>query len=214
MKRIWYSLAKLWVVLAMVFSGAIGCNDSDGGPDTSNIGDNDINTVVCIGDSVTFGTGLPSAQSYPAQLAGLTGKRVINSGVPGETSGSGAGRVGGQLGRHNPAFLLIIYGANDIIRGTGIDRLAANVRSMVQQAKANQTIPVVGSITPMFGARSTFNPTIDTANGLLRSVAKEEGVDYVNINSSMQDEGLFADGLHPTAAGASIIASKFEGQVQ
>ena len=214
MKRIWDSLTKLLVVLAMIFSGAIGCNDSDGGPDTSNIGDNDINTVVCIGDSVTFGSGLPSAQSYPAQLAGLTGKRVINSGVPGETSGGGAGRVGGQLGRHKPAFLLIIYGSNDIIRGVSLEELAGNIRSIVQQAKANQTIPVIGSVTPMFGVRSTFNPTIDAANQLLRTVAKEEGVDFSNFNSSMQDAGLFSDGLHPTAAGASIIASKFEGQVQ
>jgi lysophospholipase L1-like esterase len=66
----------------------------------------------------------------------------------------------------------------------------------------------------MFGVRSTFNTTIDAANQLLRTVAKEEGVDFSNFNSSMQDAGLFSDGLHPTAAGAGIIASKFEGQVQ
>lgn len=214
MKQIWYSLTKLLVVLAMVLSGGIGCNDSSGGSGFSDVGDNDINTVVCMGDSITLGSGLPSAQSYPVQLAGMTGKRVINSGLSGEASGGGAGRVGGQLGRHKPGFLLIMYGANDVIRVRPLGELAANVRSIIQQAKANQTNPVVGAILPMFEARSIFNPTIVAANELLRAVAKEEGVDFVNLHSSMQDPGLYLDGLHPTAAGANIIASKFEGQVQ
>ncbi len=209
-----FGVHLVWACI-LVFGGMVGCNDSgDGGPDTSNIGDNDLNTVVCLGDSITFGIGIPSAQSYPSQLAGLTGKRIINAGVSGETSGGGVGRVQGQLNRHSPAFLIAMYGANDIINGLSATGAAENLRKIVQVCKANQTIPILATVTPMFGARTVFNPTIDSANEQIRAMASEEGVDVVNLNAAMQDEGLFADGLHPNAEGAALIAARMQAQVQ
>lgn len=216
MKRIRLLGVRLLWVCVLMFGGMVGCNDSgDDGPDTSDIGDNDLNTVVCLGDSITFGTGIPSSQSYPSQLAGLTGKRVINAGVPGETSGSGAGRAQGLLNRHSPAFMIVLYGANDIIKGMSRAAIAENLRRIVQACKANQTIPILATITPMFGPHAVFNPSVDAANEPIRAMAKEEGVDIVDLNAAMQDPGLFnRDGLHPNAAGAALMAARFQGQVQ
>jgi hypothetical protein len=38
--------------------------------------------IVCIGDSVTMGWGVADTETYPAQLAQLSGAEVINAGMP------------------------------------------------------------------------------------------------------------------------------------
>ncbi len=70
-------------------------------------------SIVCLGDSCTFGLGVDDAETYPARLAGLTGKSVLNAGVPGFTAFQGRRLFEELLGRFSPEVVLVQFGWND-----------------------------------------------------------------------------------------------------
>ena len=176
------------------------------------IGDNDPNTLVAIGDSITAGTLV--SVSYPSRLSGILGKNVVNAGVPGALSSSAGGQAQSAMGR-NPAYLLIMFGTNDVFREIDPGTVAANVRAAVRVAKANSTIPVVATIPP--NLRSEFqNGLVNSYNSRLRSMAASEGALLANVNGEFgSGSGLIQDdGFHPNDTGTQIIAFTFADAVR
>jgi len=92
--------------------------------------------VLAFGDSLTYGTGAGSEESYPSVLAQLTGLQVINAGVPGEVTADGLARLPGLLERHRPALVILCHGGNDMLRRLGADTVYSNLEAMVEQAHA------------------------------------------------------------------------------
>ncbi len=71
-------------------------------------------TILCVGDSHTFGTPLPSQDVYPAQLkerlnAGRIDRRarVVNLGIPGQNSVMVANRLEGQINYYQPDLIIV-----------------------------------------------------------------------------------------------------------
>jgi lysophospholipase L1-like esterase len=77
-------------------------------------------TVICLGDSNTFGEGLSYTQAFPALLEGLLRKRcpelniaVINAGIRGNTAVMGLERLTNDVLAHRPRIVISAFGAND-----------------------------------------------------------------------------------------------------
>ncbi len=186
-----------------------GCED-DGGS-SHNFGDNNKNIVVCIGDSITEG-------GYPAHLAALLkGKTVLNLGIGGTVSIDGVARINHALTVHKPGYICILYGANDVIHGMNLDAAAENIRFMIQQAKANKTIPIVGTVTPATGNHGYMQGGIDSLNPKIKQVVKQEKAKLADLYAAMSgnpDLYLLDDGLHMNDAGNSKLAAIFRKKIK
>jgi len=107
--------------------------------------------ILAFGDSLTFGTGAKSeTESYPAVLQQLTGRSVVNAGIPGEISAAGLKRLPNVLAEVKPALVILCHGGNDILRRLDKRQLANNLEQMVQLIKASGADVVLVGV-PTFG---------------------------------------------------------------
>ena len=188
-----------------------GCDDGGGGGGGvgNDVGDNDPNLYVAIGDSIT-------KAGYPAVLGSMLGKPVVNRGIGGSVSADGAAETPGILSALNPGYLLILYGANDVTRGHSAAATIGNLRSIIQSCKANKTVPVIATLTPMFFEHQTFHAAASATSELIRQLAREEDVALADLEKAFNDQSKYmeADGLHPNAAGTQLIAETFYDVLQ
>lgn len=117
---------NLLVALFLVLSG---CADYKLPPLAENA------RILAFGDSLTLGVGVPPAQSYPAILARLSGREVINAGVSGETTAQGLERLPELLERHQPALLILFQGGNDVLKNVPAETVKANLGRMIEMAQ-------------------------------------------------------------------------------
>ena len=199
--------------LALLLVGCLtACEDSGGGGggDVGDVGANSPEVYAAVGDSITYG-GNGGGAPYPPRLAAITGKTVNTHAVPGEDSGSAVGAVGNILANDKPAALLILLGANDVISGVGHNTTVNNLRNIVQQAKANNTVPVVATLTPMIDGHELWGGSVQALNNLIRDMASSEDARLVDLEAEFgTGEGLLlGDGLHPNEVGNQVIAEAF-----
>jgi lysophospholipase L1-like esterase len=185
-----------------------------GGGGLGDIGDNNPNLYVALGDSTTDGNN-GGGDPYPPRLASMTGKTVNNMAAQDESSGAAASKAGGVLASQKPAALLFQLGAVDLINGRSIDSVIGNLRSIIQQCKANKTVPVVATLQPMIGLHSRWSGVTKDLNNQIRALASSEGARLADVESSFGDgSGLILDdGLHPNEKGNQIMAEVFKGQL-
>jgi len=100
--------------------------------------------IICIGDSLTQGYGVPSSANWVAITNKIEGVEVINKGINGDTTGGVVERFKKGVFYGKPNFVFIIGGANDIIVGNNLGSVQANIMAMVHQAYYNKIIPIVG----------------------------------------------------------------------
>lgn len=104
---------------------------------------NDDSTIVCFGDSLTYGHGADSlTESWPALLQKRVTIPVINSGRNDDTTTDGLERFAKDVTEHNPAVLVIDFGGNDLYspaKKNSIKKIEANFRKMLEQVDFNNT---------------------------------------------------------------------------
>jgi acyl-CoA thioesterase I len=166
--------------------------------------------IVCFGDSITAGYGVDPGHSWPDDLQQHLDThgyqyRVLNFGVSGATTKDGVTRLPQVLATH-PQIVVVEFGGNDGLRGLPITSTRANLDQIIQTLQgAGIQVALVGIVMP-----PDYGP--DYANAFKETftlAAKKFNVPLFpfvllhvyNIPGAMQ-----ADGIHPTAKGAGIIA--------
>jgi lysophospholipase L1-like esterase len=206
--------------LAVLLTVGSGCSKDD---QKNDFGDNDTSIVVAIGDSITFGKhdgGLETCDhayrnlvGFCPRLQGLTGKTVGNEGECGETSYGGLDKIESVLQRWRPSVILIDYSPNDLPYGASAT--IANLRGMIAAARANKTVPVLGTLVPAVGDHEGWEPYIEDVNARILALCSEEKLSCADhykafVNDPGFKESPYAlldeDGLHPNSAGYTLMA--------
>jgi len=175
-----------------------GCTDST--PQLPPLQENTV--ILAFGDSLTFGTGASENQSYPAVLSQLTGRTVINAGIPGEVSAQGRERLPALLDRYRPQLLLLCHGGNDLLRRINTTITQANIEAMVDAA-IQRNIPVL-----LIGVPKPGLLFLDTAE-IYSEIAEKYKLVYEGeiLPDVESDSALKSDQIHPNADGYQRIAA-------
>jgi lysophospholipase L1-like esterase len=153
--------------------------------------------VVMLGDSITEGGNW-------AEL--LPGIKVINRGIAGDTSSGVLARLSEVIAR-KPKLVFIMVGVNDLKRfESRPEVIAGNIKELVDRLQESHITPVVQSILFVGEAhKPDINPAIRQLNALLRIVASEASVPFLDVNAVLAPGGILADqftydGAHLTGA--------------
>lgn len=168
--------------------------------------------VLILGTSLTAGLGLDPSESYPSAIQRIADSvgvavEIINAGLSGETS-AGALRRADWLLSQPAEIVMVETGANDGLRGLDPDSTAANLRAIVQRVK--ERAPAARLLIVQMEAPPNFGPAYtDKFRRIFPTVAQETGsllvpflLDSVAGVTTLNQP----DGIHPTEAGARIVA--------
>ena len=168
--------------------------------------------IIFFGDSLTAGYGLSEDEAYPAIIQNKLLENhldavVVNSGVSGDTTAAGLGRLDWSL-KVTPDIFVLALGANDGLRGIPPLVTKTNLEKIIDRVRENSPgvkIVLVGMELPTnLGTdyRKNFS-------AVFPSIAKEKNVEFIPflLSGVAGDKALNqSDGIHPTAEGQKIVA--------
>ena len=156
--------------------------------------------ILAFGDSLTFGTGATLTESYPAVLERLVGRRMVNSGIPGEVTAEGLYRLPEVLEKEKPALLILCHGGNDLLRRLDKQQTANNLRAMIRLAQERGVAVVIIAVPSPGIALSPPSFYRETAAEM--KIPLEENT----LTMVLSDGTLKSDYIHPNAAGYRRLA--------
>ena len=182
--------------------------------------------VACVGDSVTYGFGIPNrgVYNYPAQLQCLLGDGycVNNYGYSGRTASDSGDRpyraenLYQKALAFQPDIVVVMLGSNDskpynwdpaAVRA-GYGALLDDFAALESKPKLYVVIP-----TPAFPVNGTVKYDIDNVvideelTPLMLGIAAGRNLPAIDIHTVFSGrDDLFLDGCHPNRDGAKLFA--------
>ena len=166
--------------------------------------------LVCFGDSITAGHGLPEGQSFPDALQRQLDSqgyhyKVINQGTSGATTKDAVASLPVILRLH-PEVVIVEFGGNDGLRGLPLEQTRRNLDQVLTSLEAAHIRVLLAGITlpPNYGP-----DYVQSFDQVFRALAAGHHVafvpmiykDLIHVSGTIQQ-----DGIHPTAKGSEIIA--------
>lgn len=171
-------------------------------------------SILFLGDSLTEGYRLTSAESFPSIIQQKLKKeglnyKVINGGISGDTTGEALARVDGLFRAHSNIQVLIIFlGANDAFNQIDPAVMKRNLEEIVDRARSYVPgldiylvrFPAMHVMSPSYGRRfeNAFRETSEAKNIQLMPFFLE-GV-------FLKPHLALPDGVHPNAEGMALVA--------
>ncbi|GEB71954.1 MULTISPECIES: arylesterase [Pseudoalteromonas] len=168
------------------------------------------NTILILGDSLSAAYGLKQEQGWVKLLqdkydAEQSNIELINASISGETSGGALRRLDALLEQYEPTHVLIELGANDGLRGFPVNKMQANLTSLIEKSQAANAMTALMEIyiPPNYGPRyskmftDSFTQVSENTNAYL--------MDFFVLNIAGQSDLMQNDGLHPNKKAQPLI---------
>ena len=156
-------------------------------------------TLLCLGDSLTYGYGAPADAAYPVQLEQLTGHVCQNAGVNGDTAEGALARLPALLEQGKPGLVLVSIGGNDFLRRLPLSRTQAALTQIVTAAGLTASVVLIAQPRPVLMASAA------------RSL--EDHPAYAEVASST-DTALFAEGWSHVLSRAALRSDQIHANAQ
>ncbi len=166
--------------------------------------------IAAFGDSLSAGFGVEPGKSFPDDLQRLLDTagyryRVANLGVSGDTTTDGVERLPAVLAIH-PAIVILEFGGNDGLRGLPVESTQKNLADMVEALrKAGAQIVLAGMTLP----RNYGPEYIESFEQMYINLSRRymlTRIPFLLEGVGGHSDLMQADGIHPTAEGAEIVA--------
>jgi len=163
--------------------------------------------IVCFGDSLTEGYGVPRNKSYPHYLAkqlGLEPDQVLNLGRSGDTSADGLKRLPQILNMSPlPQMVILSFGGNDLIQRRPLTELTANLQSMIA------ALHTAGCAVVLLGLRGSWLYKIDYETIFYQLAASNHcALVPLCLDGIWGVPWRMTDVAHPNARGYRMMATR------
>ena len=186
-------------------------------------------TIICLGDSLTYGYGVRRAQCWTELAAEMSGWNVVNRGICGDTTGGMLVRLREilreEIGQRNERCFLLMGGCNDIFFSGSSTGARENMAAMAHQLFAEGEMPLIavgpgiadGSYPSMWSDLVDFpeaGKVIRQYYEWLERFCSSFGVRMIDFRGDFRDrEGnirteLYLDGLHLNPEGHRVMAER------
>ena len=192
--------------------------------------------VYCLGDSITYGSGLSQEMRplacYPAQLQELLGAKyqVMNYGVSGRTLTDVPERSYRDTGyldmvkMQSPDILVVMLGTNDSKEDVwDAQRYQEEYVALVEELQAIESEPDIYLMIPpgafpyedgviVYGINNDI--IHDEIRHIVRTVSEETGAGLIDLYAVTENHPeYFVDGVHPNEQGYEVLAKAVYEQI-
>lgn len=185
--------------------------------------------VYCLGDSITYGSGLDRNVSgenpYPDQLGQLLGThyQVYNYGVGGKTLLSDSGRSYRDTGyidmvkSSKPDIIIIMLGTNDSKSGVwDAEAYYTEYMSLVEELQALESEPKIYLMAPprafpQENGQIAYDIDNDVIHneiyGIVKEIAGQTDAGFIDLYAVTEGHPeYYLDGVHPNGEGYGVLA--------
>jgi acyl-CoA thioesterase-1 len=169
--------------------------------------------ILSVGDSLTFGLGVPADKTWPALLEaklkadGYPGVKVINAGSSGATTAFGVSTLKFHLKRGKPDLIIYALGANDGLRGIDPATTQKNLSTALEmiQAQGVKVLLLGMKAPPNYGEK--FPKDFESSFVKVKDKYKPAFVPFFLEGVAGKAELNQADGIHPNEKGYEQVLS-------
>ncbi|MDP2927195.1 MAG: GDSL-type esterase/lipase family protein [Candidatus Omnitrophota bacterium] len=159
-------------------------------------------SIICFGDSITFGYGANSGEDYPTALGKLVRLSVVNSGVDGDTTFEALERLENDVLDKDPRLVIVEFCGNDFLKKIPKEDTVKNLTQIIERIQEKGAMVALVDIS----AGVFFQ---EYRQAFKKLAAQKKAIFIpVLLNRIITNPAMKSDFFHPNARGYQVIAKR------